>query len=213
MDSFPDEVGVFLDLLHSFGIGHIGSADALVQIVNIGEHLTATRVGDGFPCQMLANLAEDPGIPHGSPSDHQSPRPGFIEHHFRIPCCGDIPIGQHRARKGVCCHSDQIMPDAAAIHLEHRATMDCHKIEGMFCKKWQQSLDGSFVIESQPRLDCELSRDGIAQCSKNGVDPGDVTQQSSARTLAIDDGCRTSEIQINGCNGIVILQEFGRANE
>ena len=66
---------------------------------------------------MIADLAEDPGIPHSSASDHQTPCPGLIKHDFRITGSGDISIGQYGTLERVRSEFDQIMPDAATIHL------------------------------------------------------------------------------------------------
>ena len=59
------------------------------------------------------------------------------------------------------------MANAAPIHLQNGAPMHGDQIDGVFRKERQQSLDGRFVIESEPRLHGELSGDGPAQGSQD----------------------------------------------
>ena len=98
-DPLAEEVGVFLDLLHPFGIRDAGITDRLVEIVNIGQDFVACRVGNRISLEMFSDLRKEPGVAYRSATDHQAPGTSFPQESLGIGRSGDITISQDWARK------------------------------------------------------------------------------------------------------------------
>ena len=208
-DPLAEEVGIFLDLLDPLGLGDRRVADRPVEIVDVGEDFPACGEPHGLAGQMVSDLGKDPGVAHRAATDHQALRGSRPERRFRIARRGDIPVGQHGTVEGLRGKADQVVPDAAAVHLQHGAPVHGDEVDRVLGKKREERLDRPLRVESEACLDGELPRNRLPQGAENPVDAGEVAQQSAARALAVDDGCGTPKIQVDRRDGMVL--QFTRA--
>ena len=161
---------------------------------------------------MLPDLGKDPWVTHRAPSDHQTSRSSRGKGLCGIARSGDIAVGDHRTGKFPGGQGDQVVTDAAPVHLQDRAAVDCDKIDRMFPEQWQEQLERPLVVEPEPRLDRELSRDRLAQGPENSVHTWQVAEESASGALAIDDRRGATEVEIDGGGGM-FLQFLARTDK
>ena len=174
--------------------------------MDVGEDLTPARKRHRPAREMIPDLGEDPGIADRTAPDHEAARPRRGQHFRRIEGGRDVAVGQNGTGEFPRRARDQVVADVSPVHLENRPSMDRHQIDGMFPEEREECLEGALIIESEPGLDGELSRDCIPQRPENAIDAVQVPQESSPRALAVDDRRGTSEVQVDG--GDRVVSEF-----
>ena len=79
----------------------------------------------------------------------------------------------------------------------------------MLGKNLEQRIKLCGISKTQTRLDCKRSSDRRPQYAEQLIDSQQIAQQSPTRTFAIDHWRGTTEVQINGCDGVLFKRLGG----
>ena len=90
--------------------------------------------------------------------------------------------------------------------------MHRQRVERVAGEDRQQPVELLGRGEAQPGLHRELDAHRVAERAEDGVDALGFTQQAAARALAVDDGRRASQVEVD-CGDRVVLEGPGRANQ
>src|SRR5262249_45409239 len=118
---------------------------------------------------VLANLLEQPGIPNHTTSDHQSTSAGDFEYVVRFLCRVNVSVCQHRTRYFSHCPLYKIIVDIVALHSLRRPAIDREYVHLMPSKNRDQFRENIGRREPEPRRNCELDLDRVAERTQNGI--------------------------------------------
>jgi len=212
LDAEGQEVHVFFHFLDLRSLTYVRGADAFVEAVDVAQDGTSGWAGDGESALVLADLLKEPGVANSAASEHESVCSGDGEDVGGVSGGMDVAIGNDGAGECGCSERDGIVVDFAGVALGDGASVDGEEVDAVFFEDGEQLVEDARIVKADAGLDGEGPRDGRAKGSEDAVDSLRIAEQAATGALAIDDGCRAAEVEIDGGDGVV-LQFAGGTDE
>ena len=215
LQTLAEKVHVFFHLLHLGFLRDAGGANRLVEFRDVTQNLAPSREPRFASLQSVADLGKNPRIPDRAASNHQPGSAGFFEGFHRARGRADIAIRLHGKRQSAHGLRDPIQMNPWAVFFCHRSSMDCEQVEPVSGENLQQGVKLRRTLKPDARLDRKRTPHRAAQNAEEFVHPGQVPEEPTASTFAINNRRGTAEVEIDRRDGVLFqsLRHAGHRHE